>query len=101
MPTIEFLPSRIGPGVRVEDAHGPLIDVCDEVQAPLEFGCRSASCGTCRVIVLTGGELLELPEDDEVEVLDVFGAELDERLACQAKIRPGPGLIQLRWIEDE
>jgi ferredoxin len=99
MPTIEFLPNRLGPAVRVE-AEGPIVDVCDDARAPVDFSCRSASCGTCRVAVLTGAELLEPPREDELEVLRLFEAGDGERLACQAKARPGPGLVRLRWIDE-
>jgi ferredoxin len=99
VPTLEVLPNRLGPAVRVE-ADGPLVDVCDEAHAPVDFSCRSASCGTCRVAVITGAELLEPPREDEIEVLRIFEAGKDERLACQARARPGPGLVQLRWIDE-
>jgi len=101
MPTITIDENELGPAVR---AHAPeggrLIDVCDEARAPVAFSCRSASCGTCRVAVLEGASLLEPPRPDELEVLQIFCAGGDERLACQAVIKPLPGLIKLRWIND-
>ena len=97
MPTFEFLSSPLGPAVRAEAA-GRLIDVCDDARAPVAFSCRSASCGTCRVEVLAGADLLEPPGPDELETLRLLGAPLGERLACQATARPGPGLIRLRWV---
>jgi hypothetical protein len=42
--------------------------------------------------------LLEPPARDELAVLELFSAAPDERLACQAVIRAGAGLIKLRWI---
>lgn len=97
MPTIEFLASPLRPAVTAE-AEGPLIDVCDDARAPVELSCRSASCGTCRVEVLAGADLLEPPRDDELEVLRLFAAPPQQRLACQAAARPGPGLVRLRWV---
>jgi ferredoxin len=99
MPTIEILASLAGPAVRVEGG-GPLVDVCDEARAPVEFSCRAASCGTCRVEVLAGAELLEPPGEDELRVLARAAPRLAraERLACQAVVRPGPGLVRIRWI---
>jgi ferredoxin len=95
MPVIEILESRIGPLVRVPGS-GPLMDLCDEAHAPVDFSCRAASCGTCRVEVLAGGDLLDPPRADEIEVLGA--SPLVHRLACQAVVRPGPGLLRLRWV---
>jgi len=101
MPTIEFAANDLGPAVSVEASGGDrLLDVCDDARAPVAFSCRSASCGTCRVEVTSGASLLEPPRRDEIEVLELFAATKSERLACQAVIRGGPGLIKLRWIRD-
>jgi ferredoxin len=76
---------------------GPLVDLCDEVSAPVPFSCRSASCGTCRVDVLEGAELLEPPADEELDVLDAFGDDpRRRRLACQARLKSGPGRLRIR-----
>lgn len=96
MPTIELLASLAGPAVRVEAA-GPLIDVCDDARAPVQLSCRGANCGICRVEVLAGAELLDPPRADELEVLRLAGAPPGHRLACQAVVRTGPGLVRLRW----
>jgi 2Fe-2S ferredoxin len=93
---------------------GPLVDLCDASQVEIPFSCRSASCGTCRVTVLEGASLLAPPEVDERELLAIFatpaelaGVMLGDsgapvlRLACQARIRPGPGLIILRAAPDD
>jgi ferredoxin len=80
-----------------EPAGGDLVDICDAVQAPIPFSCRSASCGTCRVDVLEGAHLLEPPREDELEVLDMFGDDpARRRLACQARVCPGAGLLRVR-----
>jgi ferredoxin len=105
MPTIELLPrptspalgtSPAGPAVRVVSA-GPLVDVCDEAHAPIELSCRAANCGICRVDVLAGAELMEPAGADERAVLERFAAAPGQRLACQAVVRAGPGLLRLRW----
>jgi ferredoxin len=76
---------------------GALIDLCDERAAPVPFSCRSASCGTCRVEILEGDALLEPPADDELDVLDIFGDDpATTRLACQARVKNGPGRLRLR-----
>jgi ferredoxin len=75
---------------------GELVDLCDEYLAPVPFSCRSASCGTCHVQVLEGIELFEPPNESEQELLDLLGGPQHSRLACQARLRPGPGLIRIR-----
>ena len=95
MPTVEITENELGPAVTLE-AEGPIVDVCDDAHAPVLFSCRSASCGTCRVEVLVGAELLDPAGEDEREVLRIFAAGAGERLACQAVARPGPFLIEAR-----
>jgi ferredoxin len=76
---------------------GRLIDVCDEEHAPVPFSCRSASCGTCRIVVVEGEALLDKPLAEELEVLLAFGDDLrTHRLACQARLAPGPGRVRVR-----
>ena len=97
MPTIEFSGNRFGRMKVVEaPGGGELVDICDEYFAPVPFSCRSASCGTCHVEVLEGAELLEPAEPREQELLDLIGSTGTSRLACQAKVRPGSGLLRLR-----
>lgn len=81
---------------------GTLGDLCDASSAPIPFSCRSATCGTCRLVVLEGANELLPPEEDELDLLDVFGATPDkQRLACQAKIRPGEGKLRVRPVTDQ
>jgi len=97
VPTIEFLGNGIGPAKVVDVADGgELVDIADHYFAPIPFSCRSASCGTCHVEVLAGAELLDPPEEQEEELLDILGGGGNTRLACQARVKPGPGLIRLR-----
>ena len=80
---------------------GALGDLCDTSSAPIPFSCRSATCGTCRIVVLEGADQLTPPEDEELDLLDVFGATPDkQRLACQAKMRPGAGKLRVRPVTD-
>ena len=99
VPTIEFLGGFIGPAVTAE-GEGPLADICDASRAPVGFSCRSASCGFCRVEVLDGADRLEPPDEDEGALLDELDAPAEHRLACQAVVRAGPGLLRVRWVED-
>ncbi len=111
MPRVVFEPPRpdstapppVPAPVRVEvDAPGGgrLVDLCDERGASVPFSCRSASCGTCRIDVLEGADLLEPPRDDELDVLDIFGDDpARTRLCCQARALPGAGTIRVRPSE--
>ncbi len=100
MPTVVF-ESRGAPSLEVDAPEGGrLVDLCDERTAPVPFSCRSASCGTCRILVLDGVDLLDPPKADEIEVLEAFGDDgARGRLACQARVRAGPGLLRIRAAE--
>lgn len=100
MPRIEFLSSSAG-GARETDAPdgGALVDICDQALAPIPFSCRSASCATCHVEVVAGSELLEPAEEMERDLLDIVGGPENGRLACQARVKAGPGLIQIRSLD--
>jgi ferredoxin len=74
-----------------------LVDLCDDRNAPVPFSCRSASCGTCRIDVLEGGDLLQPPRDEELDILDIFGDDPKKRrLACQARLGEGEGRVHVR-----
>ncbi len=99
MPKIEFLGNSIGPAKTVDvEKGGELVDICDQAFAPIPFSCRSASCGTCHIEILEGEELLAPAEEQEEELLDILGSGGDgsTRLACQARVKPGPGLLRIR-----
>jgi ferredoxin len=78
-----------------------LIDVCDACSAPVEFSCRSGTCGTCRVEVIAGENLLQPPTDDELETLAAFDAPPSHRLACRSRLGAGTGHLRLRWAGDD
>jgi ferredoxin len=100
VPRIEFLASPAGGAKVVEEPQGgALLDLCDKHLAPIPFSCRSATCATCQIEVLEGGELLEAPEVLEQDLLDIVGGPTNSRLACQAVVKPGPGLIRLRSLD--
>lgn len=99
MPRIEFEGSGLA-GAKVAEVPdgGELLDICDDVLAPVAFSCRSASCGTCHIEVLEGAELLEKMGEEEEDLLDLLDGPQNGRLACQAKVKPGPGLIRIRTV---
>jgi 2Fe-2S ferredoxin len=99
VPTIEFCANAIGRTKIVEAPEGgDLVDLCDHILAPIPFSCRSASCGTCHVQILEGLDFFEPPGPDEAELLELLGGEGPHRLACQARLLPGPGLVRLRAV---
>ena len=110
MPTIVFegaghIEKRLPAGERLvveAPAGGALVDLIDQHSAPVPFSCRSASCATCRIEVLEGASLFEEAEDEELAILDVFGAgPSEQRLACQAKVKAAAGRIRLRAFNED
>jgi len=100
MATVRFEPS----GVEVSDVEPGtrLMDVTDDNPgAGVQYSCRSASCGTCRVRVREGGEALTAPEEDEVDVLEIFGDTPGEvRLCCQARLERDTEKVVLEVCDD-
>ena len=84
------------------DEGGSLADLCDAApKAVVPFSCRSANCGTCRVVVLEGQECLHSHDDEELDLLDIFRAPPTHRLACCAKVKAGTGLVVLRAARED
>ena len=100
MPVVVFEASD-APSVEVSATAGArLVDLCDERNAPVPFSCRSARCGTCRIDVVEGAQLLEPPRDEELDILDIFGDDpARRRLCCQARVGAGEGTIRVRPAE--
>lgn len=63
-----------------------LIDMCEEYDTSILFGCRDGACGACMIRVTDGKENLTPMQDDERDFLETMAAEPDERLACQCKV---------------
>lgn len=97
MPRVEFVDTDADEVLSVDVPEGgSLVDICDEALAPVAFSCRSATCATCQVEIVEGEELLELPGELEVELLAVLGGTDGVRLACQAHVRGGDGVVRLK-----
>lgn len=78
-----------------------LVDVTDEnPRADVRYSCRSANCGTCRVVVMEGAEAFPPPEEDELGVLELYGDPENVRLCCQLRVVRDVPRIVLRQIED-
>ncbi len=65
----------------------PLIDLCEDHETSILFGCRDGACGACMVRVLEGAENLTPMQDDERDFLETMAAEPNERLACQCRVK--------------
>ncbi|MGB8225143.1 MAG: 2Fe-2S iron-sulfur cluster-binding protein [Polyangiales bacterium] len=65
-----------------------IMDITDmHPAAEVPYSCRAATCGTCRVQVLEGGDALSTPDTYELEVLEIFGDTPDKvRLSCQTRL---------------
>jgi ferredoxin len=82
------------------DAPVALVDVTDEhPDADVPYSCRSASCGTCRVEVVAGSGALLPPEEDELEVLEIFGDSGPVRLCCQLQLARDTEQLTLRVVD--
>jgi len=53
---------------------------------PIATGCSDGSCGTCRVVVLEGADMLTEPTDHERRTKKTAGVPDEERLACQTLV---------------
>ncbi|MCY4381247.1 MAG: 2Fe-2S iron-sulfur cluster-binding protein [Proteobacteria bacterium] len=71
--------------VDVEDGY-KMIDMCDEYDTSILFGCRDGACGACMVQVDKGHENLSPMEEDEKDFLETMNAHENERLACQCQV---------------
>jgi len=99
VPKIEFLASRAGAAKVIDEPEGgDLLDMCDAHLAPVPFSCRSASCATCEIHVVEGIEHFEAPNFEEADLLQILGNRKNHRIACQARLRPGNGVVRIRPV---
>ena len=87
---VRFLPEDL----LVEAPEGTSLQaIADAAGADITFGCRSGSCGTCRVRVLDGGEHCSPVAPEERDFLAGIAAPADHRLACQVRVN-GPVTLE-------
>ena len=72
-----------------------LQEVVDACGADISFGCRSGSCGTCRVRVASGLENCSAPGPEERDFLAGLHAPPDPRLACQVALH---GSVEIEYL---
>ncbi len=65
----------------------PLQRIADAAGADITFGCRTGSCGTCRVQVTEGLSQCSEMGPEERDFLNGLGAPADQRLACQVSVQ--------------
>lgn len=100
MPTIEFEGNDVGPAMTAEVPEGgAMVDICDKFSAPIPFGCRGASCGTCRIEVLEGMQYFDAVSSDEAGILEMYEDGPERRLACQARVKAGAGKIRIKIVD--
>jgi len=63
-----------------------MIDMCEEHDTSILFGCRDGACGACMIRVLEGPQNLSPMQESERDFLETMAAEPNERLACQCKV---------------
>jgi len=90
MAKIIFQPDNLS--CEVEDGT-PLIDLCDEVDVSLSFGCTEGTCGVCELTVLDGRKNCSQLTDEEKDYLLPEDLEGGMRLGCQLKIKRGEVVI--------
>lgn len=89
---VTFLPEDL----RVQAPAGTSLQaIADASGADLTFGCRSGSCGTCRVRVLTGQDHCSAMASEERDYLAGIHAPADHRLACQVCVE---GDLELEYL---
>ncbi len=92
MATINFEPDSVTH--ECEDG-ASLIDICEEVDVSLSFGCTEGTCGVCELTVLEGRENISRITEEEKDYLYDEDLEKGMRLGCQLKIRKGK--VVLTW----
>ena len=89
---VRFLPEDL----LVEAPPGtPLQAIADAAGADITFGCRSGSCGTCRIRVCAGLDHCSAMAPEERDFLQGLDAPGDHRLACQVRI---DGDVELEYL---
>lgn len=93
MPKVTVLPANVSAEVEVGEL---LLDAGEKAGVEMEAGCFNCSCGTCVVEVVRGGEHLEEPTPEELDVLDQWSRDVEKyRLTCCVKV-VGEGEVVIR-----
>jgi ferredoxin len=68
------------------EKNAAIIDVCENEETSILFGCRDGACGACMIRVLENPQNLSPIADSERDFLETMAATDDERLACQCLV---------------
>ena len=71
--------------IEVEE-NAAIIDVCENEETSILFGCRDGACGACMIRVLENPQNLSPIGEHERDFLETMAATEDERLACQCLV---------------
>ena len=82
----------------IEDGSS-LIDICDEIDVSLSFGCTEGTCGICELTVIDGHKNLSKVTEEEKEYLLPEDLQEGMRLGCQLKIRKGD--VTIVWKKNK
>jgi len=69
------------------EPNAAIIDVCENEDTSILFGCRDGACGACMIRVLENPQNLSPMEEHERDFLETMAAREDERLACQCRVQ--------------
>lgn len=68
------------------EKNAAIIDVCENEDTSILFGCRDGACGACMIRVLENPQNLSPMAEHERDFLETMAATEDERLACQCLV---------------
>lgn len=63
-----------------------LVDLSESKGASINYSCKEGVCLTCLINVVSGMEHLNAKTENEKSTLEAFGAQANQRLACQVVI---------------
>ncbi len=63
-----------------------LVDLAEQKGASINFSCKEGVCLTCLINVVSGMQNLNARTENETSTLEAFGAQPNQRLACQVVI---------------
>ncbi len=77
-----------------EELEGPLLEILEKKKIKHPFGCRSGTCGVCRMEIFTGQEALSPPRLSEEDTLKRCEDDPNRvRLCCQVELWWNEGMI--------
>lgn len=80
------------------DIGGTVLGAAGRLKRPITSGCSESTCGTCRVEILEGAELLSEQTGRERATLKDNNLPTTYRLSCRAELA-APGTVKLRAFE--